>query len=219
MSANLLSIQLRANELEDDSQQRTGALHGQTVIVDMRDGRPALISDGSWQSALQACRKISISEPRLVGRPTLVPRAISSSAAERQLTFRWPVELCRWRGADLRAGGQQCQSYNIATAKSVADLHRRTQPHLHTTYNGLVFRSPSLRRDWAPTSPATRRISAGTVSFSAPAMAMQGTLLGSAVHGPYQRSAATIPAESFAALPPTMHIPSNGAAAIARAAR
>ena len=52
MSDNLVSIQLRSNELADDPDQHNGALETQTVIVDLRDGRPPIISDTSWQSVL-----------------------------------------------------------------------------------------------------------------------------------------------------------------------
>ena len=45
MSANLVSIQLNSNELADDPSQRTGPLKGQTVILDVRNGKPAIVSD------------------------------------------------------------------------------------------------------------------------------------------------------------------------------
>ena len=53
MAANLLTIQLRANELADDPTQRNGPLRGQTVYVDARVGSP-LISQSALQSAIGA---------------------------------------------------------------------------------------------------------------------------------------------------------------------
>jgi len=218
MSANLLSIQLRANELEDDPQQRAGALHGQTVIVDMRDGRPELISDASWQSALQGVQENIEQRTSAGGSANFSSEGdivVSSGATINVSGGQWNYAGGVVQTSELVASNGR--SYNIVTANPSLTYTGVLNPTFTQTYNGFGVQitqpTPGLS---TYESGYTQGFSAGTVSFAAPAMALQGTLLGSAVNGPYQRGAAKIPAESFAALAANNGVfPSSGAAAMA----
>jgi filamentous hemagglutinin family protein len=202
MSANLLTVQLRGNELEDDPDQRTGALRGQSVIVDVRSGDPPIISQSSWDSALQGVEE------------TILQRTAAGGSA----SFQSEGDLVLGSGAtinvaggawDYAAGvtqtsqliGANGQTYSIATASPSMTYTGVLNPTYTQTFSGFGVQSieptPGLSHY---ESGYAQGFSAGTVTFAAPSMALQGTLLGAAVNGPYQRNAASIPASSLAAL-------------------
>ena len=199
MSANLVSIQLNSNELEDDPDQRTGSLLGKTVIVDVRNGQPALISTASWQSALQGIQE------------NVAERTSAGGTA----SFQSTGDVVFSRGASVNVSGGQWnytagvaqtseligtngQTYNISTADPTLSYKGVLNPTYTQTYNGFGVQITNPTPGFSQyESGYTEGFSAGAVSFAAPALALQGTLAGTAVNGPYQRSAASIPAGSL----------------------
>ena len=200
MSANLLSIQLRANELADDPVQRdNAALHGQTVIVDTRSGRPPIISEPAWVAALGGIRE-DIAQRTATG-------GSASFLSEGDVVFNSGASINVSGGQWNYAGGvtqtsrllaANGQTFGIGTANPLIAYTGVLNPTFTQTYNGLgvqiVQQTPGFSHY---ESGYTQGFSAGTVTFAAPSMALQGTLQGSAVNGLYQRSVATIPSESF----------------------
>ena len=200
MSANLLSIQLRANELADDPVQRdNAALHGQTVIVDTRSGRPPIISDPAWVAALGGIQE-DIAQRTATG-------GSASFLSEGDVVFNSGASINVSGGQWNYAGGviqtsrllaANGQTFSIGTANPLIAYTGVLNPTFTQTYNGLgvqiVQPTPGFSQYQ---SGYTQGFSAGTVTFAAPSMALQGTLQGSAVNGLYQRSVATIASESF----------------------
>ncbi len=219
MSSNLQAVQLFSNELEDDPQQRDGALHGLTVDLDLQDGRPPLISESSWLSILQGVQEDVAQRTAAGGSASFQSEGdivIAQGSTINVSGGLWnyapgAVQTSQLMGADG-------QAYNIETAN----------PSL--TYTGVL--NPTYTQSWSGfgvqttgTTPGmggqiqsgyTQGFSAGTVSLAAPAMVMQGTLIGTAVNGAFQRNGASIPADSLAAVVANGGtIPSSGAVAMA----
>jgi filamentous hemagglutinin len=199
MSANLITLQLRANELEDDPAQRNGPLHGQTVVVDMRDGKPPIISESSWQSALQGVEENILQRTALGGSASFESEGdivVNSGATINVSGGQWIyspglVQTSRLIGANG-------QALDISSANPLLPYSGVLNPTYTQTYNGfgvqIVGTTPGLS---SYQSGYVQGFSAGSVQFAAPAMSLQGSLVGSAVNGPYQRGVAAIPAGSF----------------------
>ena len=199
MSANLLSIQLRSNELEDDPLQRNGALEAQTVIVDIRDGKPPLISEASWQSALQGIEENILQRTSGGGSASFQSEGsvvVSKGATVNVSGGQWTYQSGVTQTSQLI--GANGQTYNIATADPSLAYTGVLNPTYTQSYSGfgvqITGATPGLGHTEAGYSDG---FSAGTVTFAAPALALQGSLVGTAVNGPYQRSAASIPSESL----------------------
>jgi filamentous hemagglutinin family protein len=202
MSANLITMQLRANELEDDPAQRGGPLHGQTVVIDTRDGKPPIISNSSWQSALQGI------EENILQRT-----AVGGSAS-----FRSEGDIVVASGATINVSGGQWdyaaglvqtswlisasgQAYNVSSANPLLPYTGVLNPTYTQNYPGfgvqITGTTPGLSTQ---ESGYVQGFSAGAVQFAAPAMSLQGSLVGAAVNGPYQRSLSAVPAGSFSSV-------------------
>ena len=97
--------------------------------------------------------------------------------------------------------GANGQTYGIETANPSLSYTGVLNPTYTQTFQGFGVQetgtTPGLSQSQ---SGYVQGFSAGTVTLVAPSMVMQGTLLGTAVNGPYQRSPASIPAESLAAV-------------------
>ncbi len=198
MSANLLSIQLFANQLEDDPAQRQGPLHGQTIIVDTRDGRPPIISNPAWQSALSGIQQ------------NILQRTSQGGSA----SFASEGDIVVNSGADINVSGGQWNYaagviqtsqligtnhalYSVETANPLLTYTGVLNPSFQQTYSNwgvqVTGSTPGLSQTEAAYSEG---LSAGSVSFVGPSLALSGTLQGSAYNGLYQRGVAGIPAES-----------------------
>ena len=199
MSANLVSIQLNSNELEDDPDQRTGPLKGQTVIVDVRDGKPPIISDSSWTSALQAIQENVAQRTSAGGTASFqsVGDVVVSSGATVNVsggTWTYTPGIAQ----TTQLIGANGKNYDISTADPSIAYTGVLNPTYTQTYNGFGVQitnpTPGLGHY---DSGFIEGFSAGTVTFAAPALSLQGSLIGTAVNGAYQRSASSIPSESL----------------------
>jgi filamentous hemagglutinin len=218
MSSNIVAVQLFSNELEDDPQQRDGALHGQTVYVDTRDARPPIISDSSWQSILEGVQE------------NIAQRTAGGGSA----TFQSEGDVVLAQGASINVSGgawnysagtaqtsqlvgANGQTYSIETADPTLQYTGVLNPTYTQTYNGFGIQSTGSTPGLGHLqSGYTQGFSAGTVSVAAPALVMQASLSGMAVNGAYQRNPAGIPAESLAAVAANGGtVPASGAVAMA----
>ena len=185
MSRNLVTVELRANELRDSPEQRNGALRGQTVVVDARIGTPLADVSG----ALAAVPK-SIGE-----RTSHGGMAVFESAGD--------VAIAEGARIDVSGGVTTFLEGPVATSQLIgADgrLYDIGEADPSRTYVGVL--NPMFRRAddrWGYVdliaAPGINRIEpgylagsdAGTVQFAAPSMVMNGTLTATTVAGPYQR--------------------------------
>ncbi len=218
MSANLLTIQLRGTELEDDPDQRDGALEGQTVVVDTRDGEPPIVSEAAWLSDLQDVQENIAQRTSDGGSASFASEGdivVASGATINVSGGTWTYEPGIIQTSELVASNGKM--YDIATASPLLDYTGVLNPTYTESYGGfgvqITAPTPGMSQS---ESGYVEGFSAGTVSFAAPAMSLQGTLVGTAVNGPYQRSGATIPATSLAAvIADEGNIPASGAVAMA----
>ncbi|HEV2702235.1 MAG TPA: filamentous hemagglutinin N-terminal domain-containing protein, partial [Steroidobacteraceae bacterium] len=219
MSSNVEAVQLFGNELEDDPQQRTGPLHGQTVDVDLQDGRPPLISASSWLAILQGLQENVAQRMAAGGSVSFQSEGdlvIAQGSTINVSGGAWnyaagPVQTSQLQGADGH-------TYSIETANPALAYVGVLNPTYTQSFAGFGVQTtgttPGLGGQIQ--SAYTQGFSAGTVRMAAPAMVMQGTLVGTAVNGAFQRSGASIPADSLAAVVANGGtIPSSGTVAMA----
>ncbi len=199
MSSNLLSIQLRSNELEDDPVQRGGPLLTQTVIVDVRNGRPPIISAGSWQSDVQGVSENILQRTSNGGTASFLSEGdvvVNSGATINVSGGKWTYTGGTTQTTQLI--GANGRLYDISTADPSLSYTGVLNPTFTQSFNGfgvqITQATPGLGRYQ---NGYVQGFSAGTVTFGAPSMALQGTLIGTAVNGLYQRGAANIPADSL----------------------
>jgi filamentous hemagglutinin family protein len=189
VSANLLAIQLRANELEDDPTQRNGALRGLTVYVDARVGSP-LISQSALQSAIAAVPQSVAQRTENGGTATFQSEGdvvIASGATINVSGGQTTYEGGNFQTTQLV--GQNGALYDIGTANPLLTYTGVVNPTLTQTYDkwGVqeIVSTPGLSHYESTYVEGT---SAGTISIAAPSLVLSGTLIGQAVNGTEQRS-------------------------------
>jgi filamentous hemagglutinin len=192
MSANLLTVQLNAAELADDPLQRTGPLHGQDVVIDIRTGTP--LADVSADIA-----------------------AIGESVAQRtenggSASFESAGDLVVAQGATLNvSGGSTTYLPGTIATSQLIEANGTTvnigQASPSVNYVGVVNAGYTVKSNtWGviqtiPTQNLgqyeagyVQGASAGSLQFAAPGMVLNGDLIGQTVAGPYQRTPSTQPA-------------------------
>ncbi len=196
MDANLLTVQLRSNELADDPAQKGGSLQSTptntvTVTVDMRADNGAGSPIADLQSAIAA-----------VGQ-TIAQRTETGGSA----TFESEGDMLLNPGASINVSGGATtyqagtiqtsyligangQLYNIGTANPSLAYTGVVNPTFTQSYDkwGIqeVIPTPGLSQY---ESSYVQGAAAGSVQFAAPSLLLAGSLQGTAVSGPYQRSA------------------------------
>jgi filamentous hemagglutinin len=218
MSSNIVAVQLFSNELEDDPQQRDSALHGQTVYVDTRDGRPPIISDSSWQAILQGVQEDVAQRTAAGGSANFQSEGdvvLAKGASINVSGGAWNYSAGAAQTSQLI--GANGQTYSIETADPTLQYTGVLNPTYTQTFNGFGVQLTGSTPGLGHTDSAyTQGFSAGSISIAAPAMVMQATLVGTAVNGAYQRNPASIPAESLAAVVANGGtVPASGAVAMA----
>lgn len=196
MDANLLTVQLRSNELADDPTQRGGALQSTptntvTVTVDMRADNGAGSPIADLQSAIAA-----------VGQ-TIAQRTETGGTA----TFESEGDVVLHSGAIINVSGGATtydggtiqtsylvgangQLYNIGTANPLLTYTGVVNPTVTQSFDkwGIqeIIPTPELSQY---ESSYVQGAAAGSVQFAAPSLLLAGRLQGTAVSGPFQRSA------------------------------
>ena len=165
MSANLLAIQLRSNELADDPTQRGGALQGKTVYVDVRTGTSIV-----GKTALQAAE---LAVPHTIGFWTDTGGTASFQSKgdvvlEQGASINvsgGQTDVCRRRTADHPACGCERQALRHRNCKSTPYLHGRSQPDIHCVLQQM---GRSGHRCNAGSEPLRVRLRAGQLSGNRP---------------------------------------------------
>jgi filamentous hemagglutinin len=190
VSANLVEAQLRSNELADDPAQRNGALKGQTVYVDARQGSPAI---ANLSGAIAAV-------PQTVAQRTESGgHAVFESEGDVVLASGATVNVSG--GSTTYLGGQMQTSYlvgangqlyPIATASPLMSYVGVVNPSFAQNFDkwGVqeIVPTPGLS---AYQPGYVQGAAAGGVQFVAPTLVLNGVLKGNAVNGIYQRTPAT----------------------------
>ena len=196
MSANLVTVQLRSNQLADDPTQRGGALQSTptntvTVTVDVRadGGKGTPIADVT--SAIAAVGQTIAQRTEAGGTASFKSEGdvVLNSGASVNVSGGYTTYL----GGTIQTTkliGANGQLYDIGNANPLLTYTGLVNPTFTETYNKWgtqdVIPTPGLSEYQ---STYVQGSSAGTVQFAAPSMALAGTLQAGAVTGPYQRSA------------------------------
>jgi filamentous hemagglutinin len=195
MAANLLAIQLRSNELADDPTQRGGPLQGQTVYVDVRTAANiGVIGATALDQTIAA-----------------IPRTIGFfSTTGGSVNFQSGGDVVFAQGSSINVSGGKTiydagvmqttqligangRLYDIDSANPLLSYTGVLNPTFTTNFDkwGIqeIIATPGLGHYQTGYIQGS---SAGEVEFAAPAMLFGGTLAGSAVNGPYQRSGSSV---------------------------
>ncbi len=190
MSANIVTAQLRGTELANFPQQRNGALRGQTVYVDVRadGGLGTTIADVSGEIA---------AVPHSVGQRTATGGTVS-------IQSQGDAVLAPGSVVNVSGGSVSYTGGVIATTELVASdgtIHDIGSADPNMTYVGVINPTVSITHfkwglidDFPLVGDAhyeagyVQGYSAGSLDIAARSIVLNGTLLGKAVTGPYQRS-------------------------------
>jgi filamentous hemagglutinin len=197
VSANIVAVQLNANQLAGDPVNRSGFLHGQTVYVDSRVTAP----NGKQGTAVADVSSAIAAVPQSVAQRTTQGGTV---------TLESEGDVVVASGATINVSGGQVNYSGgvVATTQLIASNGRtydigQASPSL--TYVGLV--NPTFTQTytgWGITTtqstPASGKYEpgyiqgapAGTLQVAGTNIVLNGTLLGSAYNGPFQRTPATL---------------------------
>jgi filamentous hemagglutinin family protein len=192
MSRNMVTVELRANELRDSPNQRDSAIRGVPLVVDARVGTPL----GDIRGAIAAIPK-SVAERTSAGGTAAIVSDGDIVAAGGSL-----IDVSG--GVINYASGVVQTSQLVGADGKIYDIGSADPAR---SYIGAI--SPSIRRvddRWGQitTTPlqSTGRLelgyiegkSAGTLQFAAPTLVLNGTMVATAPAGPFQRSPGLAPA-------------------------
>ena len=190
MSRNLVTLELRGNELRDAPSQRDGALRGQTVVVDARVGTPLADVSGALAAIPKSVaeRTVQGGTIRLISDGDIVAAAGSTfDVSGGSISYAGGVvQTTQLIGADGKL-------YDIGTA----DRARSYIGILNPTFKQVDDRWGQVQFFAAPTAERfepgyIEGRSAGTLQFAAPNLVLNGSFIGQARTGPYQRDAGTV---------------------------
>ena len=189
VSANLVTVQLRSNELADDPTQRNGALRGDTVTVDARADNGAGTPIADLTSAIAAVGS-NIAQRTENGGTV-------SFQSEGDIVFNPTASINVSGGATNYQGGiiqtttligSNGQLYDIGNANPLLTYKGVINPTFTQSFNqwGVtqVVPTPGLSHYQ---SGYVQGANAGSITFAAPSLVLDGTLQASVQSGPYQR--------------------------------
>lgn len=192
MSSNLLTVELRGDELKDFPLQRDGLLRGQKVVIDVNKG--TTVADVSKQIA---------GAPRGIGE-------ISSTGGTVKMESEGDIVMQRQATINVSGGQVAYESGPLYTTKLVSqgrvyDISTASPDRDYDAIlNGADYSiqvkkwnvtqtfdvGRSLQRD---TPGYVKGGSAGSVSFKAHGLALDGLFFGGVIAGPNQREAGKLP--------------------------
>jgi filamentous hemagglutinin family protein len=196
MDANLLTVQLRSNELADDPTQRGGALQSTptntvSVTVDMRADNGAGSPIADLQSAIAAVGQNIAQRTEKGGTATF--ESEGDVVLNPGASINVSGGATTYQGGTIQTSylvGANGQLYNIGTANPLLTYKGVVNPTFTQSYDkwGIqeVIPTPGLSQY---ESTYVQGAAAGSVQFAAPSLLLAGSLQGTAVSGPYQRSA------------------------------
>ena len=191
MSRNMVTVELRANELKDSPNQRDSAIRGRPLVVDARVGTTL----GDISGALAAIPK-TVAERTSQGGigkfisdgDIVVADGANIDVSGGKINYAaGVVQTSQLVGADGKL-------YDIGTAdpsRTYVDVVNPTARLVDDRYGQIdIVSTPGIARQ----EPGyVEGKSAGTVQFAAPNLVLNGTFVGNAVIGPYQRAPGKTP--------------------------
>ena len=207
ISENIIEVQLRGTELANYPLQRDGALRGQTITIDIRqtgtfNGVPWIgtpLADTSGYVALVE---------RSVGELTTGGGNVSLTAGDSVVIQ--PGAVVNVSGGWLNYAGANVATTKVLSGGQIFDIAQATPDRIYQgIYVGGTQNHPKWGISETTTSPLvtagqyeagyTQGGNGGSLSISAPSMALDGEFLGTTIVGPRQRtSAPTLSALSLA---------------------
>lgn len=185
MSRNLVTVELRANELRDSPAQRNGVLRGQTVVMDARVGTPLADVSG----ALAAIPK-NIAERTSQG-------GTASFNSEGDIAVAEGARIDVSGGVTTYTEGPIATTQLIGADGRVYDIGEADPSRTYVGIINPVFRRADDRWGFVDIIAApgiggmqsgyVAGSDAGTVQFAAPNMVLNGSLRAETVVGPDQR--------------------------------
>ena len=188
VTENLVSLKLLASELADSPVQRAGVFYQSQVTIDARVGTPLANMSG----AIDLIK-------RNVGELSINGGTVSMSAGE-------SVVLQQGSNVDVSGGWLSYQGGTIKTTRVLlgGNLFDISQATADRIYDGIYSGYTETHSKWGVTSTYTSALlngshyeagyvqgaNGGSLSITAPAMALDGDFFGNTVTGLRQRSAA-----------------------------
>ena len=168
---NIVSVELRGNELRDSPLQRNGFLRGKTVHVDIREGTP-LADISAYAQQIQR----GISEKSSVGGNIFLK-------SEGDVIVRQGATL------DVSGGSLNYRTGDTGTSKLIAEsgVYDISDARPDGNYTGLITDTSRIEAGY------TEGKNAGTVQISAGKVALDGDLKGHTVTGIHQQLPGTQP--------------------------
>ncbi|MEJ0004904.1 MAG: hypothetical protein WDM77_00530, partial [Steroidobacteraceae bacterium] len=189
ISANLVTLQLRSNELADDPSQRNGALRGDTVTIDVR-------ADGGLGTPIANVSSAIAAVGSTIAQRTEAGGQVNFQS-EGDVVFAPSASInvsgghTTYQGGTIQTTqlvGANGQLYDIGTANPLMTYTAVENPTFSQSFNvwGIkqVVPTPGLGHFEAG---YVQGASAGAVHFTAQSMVLDGTLEAQTVSGPYQR--------------------------------
>jgi filamentous hemagglutinin len=188
IDANLLTLQLRSNELADDPNQRNGALRNQTVTIDTRVGTH-IVGSSALQGAENAVQQ-SVAQ-RTTGGGTAIFESEGDVVAAKGSTINVSGGAVSYTGGQLQTTqlvGANGRLYDIGSADPTLMYTGVVNPTFTQTYNqwGVQQVVPSGASHYE--AGYVQGSSAGTVQFAAHNILLGGSLVGNATNGALQRN-------------------------------
>ena len=202
LAENILTLQLRGAELANSPLQRTGTVRGTSITVDLR--RTGTYNGLSWiGTPLGDVSGYAALIKRTVGELTAAGGTVSLNAGE-------SVVMQKGSTIDVSGGwinyaGGIVQTTRLLSGGVLYDIAQATPDRVYSgIYTGTSTSTDAkygitktFNEPLAPTGAHfepgyLQGANAGTVSITAPSMALDGTLLGQAVQGPRQSNPTTV---------------------------
>ncbi len=201
VSENIVSVQLRGSELADAPLQRDGVLRGQTVQIDLR--QTGTFNGQPWVGTPLANTTGYIAlVDRTVGQLTTGGGSVSLQAGT-SVVFQ-PGSSVNVSGGWVNYAGGEVATTKLLADGRVLDISQATPDRIYDgIYTGSSTSSsakwgvadttsnPQLSSTFEPAY--VQGGNAGKLTITAPAMALDGNLLGAAFAGPRQRSSVPSP--------------------------
>jgi filamentous hemagglutinin len=197
-SDNIIAVQLNASQLENDPVNRNGFLHGQTVYVDSRvvgaDGKSPGTAVADVSSAIAA-------QPHNVAYRTTAGGTVSLQSEGDVVVAQGAtinvsggqVDYSGGRVATTQLIASNGQTYDIGNAPADLTYVGLVNPTYTQTYTGWGVTSTQSTPGTGKFEPGyIQGAPAGTVQIAATNIVLNGTLLGNAYNGPYQRTSGTL---------------------------
>lgn len=207
MERNSLAVQLRASELADFPVQRDGPLHGDTVYVDVRqygtraDGSQWVGSPIADLSGDLSTIQRDVLERNLTGG-TISLTSSGSVLVPQGATLNVSGGQIDWQSGYLKTSvlfGADGKTYPIAEADpnrsyvGTADALTITNARWGVT---TTYAMPGVSQNGTYVQGYVQGASAGTVAITAPALVLDGSILGTTARGPLQRIPSLSPTQA-----------------------